>query len=90
MGQPRVIASGDHVARVRAISQTKGEEDVHDILQGMQDSHRGWPAVRLTAGVKTQYSAATPAGNASGGLASVGDGKIKDKEKGKAEHRECI
>ncbi len=31
-----------------------------------------------------------PAGNAFGVSVRVGDYKIKDKEKGKAEHRECI
>ncbi len=68
--------------------RTKGElcrEDVHDILQGIQDL----ALVELTAERVARH---TPAGNAhkvSGGLASVGDlAKSKTKEKGKAEHRE--
>ncbi len=72
---------GDHVARGRLDEvgdrRTKGElsrEDMHDILQGMQDL-RGWPAVvdSQRARGATHTRAAPAEQYASGGLASVGD-----------------
>ncbi len=48
-GQPRVIASGDHVARTtwtrQETAETKGElsRELRDILQGMQDLHEDGP-----------------------------------------------
>ncbi len=71
--------------------ETKGElsrEDVHDILQGMQDL-RGWPAVVDSQRARSADAHPTEQrqGNASGGLASVGDRQNQDKRKGKAEHR---
>ncbi len=51
-GQPRSYCKGDHVARddldgsFKETAETKGElscEDVHDILQGMQDLHEDGP-----------------------------------------------
>ncbi len=83
-------ASGDHVGddlneAKEETAETKGElsrENVHDILQGMQDL-RGWPAVGAHSG---RVARRTPTGNARkamrGGLASVGDlAKSKTKEK---------
>ncbi len=66
---------------------------MHDILQGMQDPHEGWP--RSCRDSQRSVARRTPCGqrpqgNASGGLASAGDlAKIKER-KGKAEHRERI
>ncbi len=100
-GQPRVIASGDHVARGRlgrsqVTAETKGElsrEDVHDILQGYARPTRGWArSCRLSERVARRTTLQQrPQGNASGGLASVHDYKIKDKKKARpSNRRKCI
>ncbi len=100
-GQPRVIASGDHVEgrleRSKGGRRSQGElsrEDVHDILQGAARPTRMARSCRLTAErVALTHLRQRPQGQCVWRF-SVRDGdlaKSKTKRKGKAEHHpKCI
>ncbi len=75
----------DEAKETAELKSELSREGVHDILQGMQDLP-GMCAVvdSQRARSATLHLRATPAGNASGGLASVGDlAKSKTKRKGR-------
>ncbi len=94
-GQPKVIASGDHVARGRLgrsqeAAETKGElsrEDVHnDISQGMQDylhTRMARSCVDSQRSVARRTLRAAPARQSSGGFSvrRRPTGKIKTKKR---------
>ncbi len=60
------------------------------LVQVACKTYTRWLRCRLTSGVRVAPTALWQRPQGTSEAASVGDGKTKDKEKGKAEHREFI